>query len=261
MTATIQNPPSDNLRIPLAYSFAFHSLLLGSLLLSTFFSHRGELWGGAGGGAMTVGLVRSIAGVPLPRPESVTPSRVVDETRGLHKSEPKPPEPEAPAKSIPEFKRDKPQRYITRPSRVLEDETPPPPGAIPYGQGGAPSLPYTQFNMPGSTSQGGLGFSGPGGEFSGRFPWYVEAVRRRISGNWLLAAVDPAVRWAPRVVVSFQVLRDGSIVNIELLRSSATPSVDNSAVRAVRDSSPLERLPSEYAGTHVVVEFWFDFRR
>ena len=260
MIATALNPGHDNLRLPLVFSCAFHSLLLGSLILSTFLSHRGELWGGAGGGAMTVGLVRSIAGIPLPRPESVTPSRVVDETRGLHKSEPRPPEPETPAKKIPEFARNKPPRYVTRPSRVLENETPPPPGAVPYGQGGSPSLPYTQFSMAGAT-QGGLGFSGPGGEFSSRFPWYVEAVRRRISGNWLLAAVDPAIRWAPRVVVSFQVLRDGSVVNVELLRSSGMASVDNSAVRAVRDASPLERLPSEYSGTHVVVEFWFDFRR
>jgi protein TonB len=143
---------------------------------------------------------------------------------------------------------------------VLEDQTPPPAGAIPYGEGGAPSLPYTQFTLAGS-AQGGLGFSGPGGDFGSRFPWYVDAVRRRISSNWLQSTVDPSIRWAPRVVVTFQVLRDGTIVNLELLRSSGNASVDNSAVRAIRDSSSLERLPSEYQGSHVMVEFWFDFRR
>lgn len=251
---------SAGLKLPLLWSLAFHSLLFGSLLFSTIVSHRGEVWGGPGGGTMTVGLVGHLAGVPLPRPEAITPSRVVDETKGLYQSEPKPKEPETPAREIPEFALNKPQRYRTRPSRVLEDETPAPPNAVPYGQGGAPSLPYTQFMMGGST-QGGMGFSGPGGEFGGRFPWYVEAVRNRISSNWLQSTVDPSVRWAPRAVVIFQVLRDGSVVNIQLLRSSGNASVDNSALRAIRDSSPMARLPAEYAGSHVSVEFWFDFRR
>jgi TonB family protein len=115
----------------------------------------------------------------------------------------------------------------------------------------------------GGSSQGGLGFTGAGGggDFAGRFPWYVEAVRRRISGNWLHSTVDPSIRWAPRAVVSFQVFRDGSVGNIQMLRSSGNTSVDNSAVRAILNSSPLERLPNDYAGSFVIVEFWFDFRR
>ncbi len=252
---------APSLKMPLFCSLTFHFLLFGSLTFSTIFSHRGELWGGPGGGSMTVGLVGKLSGVPLPRPEAITPSRVVDETKGLYKSEPKPKEPETPAKQIPEFERNKPQRYITRPSRVFEDKTPPPTNAVPYGQGGAPSLPYTQFTM-GGTAQGGLGFSGPGGgDFGGRFPWYVEAVRNRISSNWLQSTVDPSLRFAPRAVVTFQVLRDGNIANVQLLRSSGNASVDNSAVRAILSSSPLPRLPSEYAGANVSVEFWFDFRR
>ncbi len=260
MELDASNSATASLKAPLVWSLAFHTLLVGSLALSTLRSHRGELWGGAGGGSITVGLVANLPGVPLPRPDVVTLSRVADETRGLYKAEPKPKEPKTPAKQIPEFARNKPPRYVTRPSRVLEDTTPPPPGAIPFGQGGAAALPYTQFSM-GAATSAGLGFTGPGGNFGGRFPWYVEAVRRRISSNWLLSTVDPSVRWAPRAVVTFQVLRDGSIANIELVRASGNASVDNSAVRAIRDSSPLERLPAEYSGSNVTVEFWFDFRR
>ncbi len=44
-----------------------------------------------------------------------------------------------------------------------------------------------------------MGFTGPGGgDFAGRFPAYVDAVRNRISSNWLQSTVDPTVRWAPR---------------------------------------------------------------
>jgi len=251
---------SPSLKMPLVYSLAFHSLIFGSLVVSTLRSHRGELWGGSGGGAMTVGLVGTLSGVPLPRPEVLTPSRVVDETKGLYKAEPKPKEPETPATQIPEFERNKPPRYVTRPSRVLENPTPPPPGAIPYGQGGAPTLPYTQFAM-GASTQGGLGFSGPGGDFGARFPDYVLGVRNRISSNWLQSTVDPSVRWAPRAVVTFQILRNGSITNIQVLRSSGSDSVDRSVIRAIQGSNPLNPLPSEYAGSYVSVEFWFDFRR
>ncbi len=251
---------NDNLNSPLAWSAGMHLLLFGSLAVGNMLSLRGESWGGPGGAAMSVGLVGNLPGVPLPRPEAQTLSRVVDETRGLHRTDTRARDMDAAAKELAEFERNKQQRYITRPSRVLEDPTPPPDNAVPYGQGGAPSLPYTQFQM-GAAAQGGLGFSGPGGDFGARFPWYVEAVRRRISGNWLQSTVDPAVRWAPRVVIQFQVLRDGNIPNLQLLRSSGIASVDNSALRAIRDASPLERLPAEYAGGHVMVEFWFDFRR
>lgn len=262
MTYDLNHTAGPNLKVPLVFSLAFHSLLFGSLIVSTLLSHRGETWGGPGGGAMTVGLVGHLPGVPLPRPEAITPSRVVDETKGLYTAEPKPKpiETPAPATPIPEFTRNKPPRYVTRPSRVLENSSPPPTNAVPYGQGGTPSLPYTQFTLGGAT-QGGMGFSGQGGDFGGHFPWYVQAVRNRISSNWLQSTVDPSVLWAPRAMVSFQILRDGSIVNVQLIRASGNTSVDNSAVRAILSSSPCPRLPAEYAGTYVTVEFYFEFRR
>lgn len=253
---------ADGLKGPFGLSLTFHLVLIGSLMVSSLLSHRGELWGGTGGGSVTVGLVGSVPGIPLPRPDVVTTSRVVDESRGLYKSEPQPKAPPPPdATPIPKFVKNKPPHYVTRPSRVLENPAQPPPGAIPYGGGGTPTMPYTSFSM-GAGTQGGLGFTGAGGgNFGSRFPWYVEAVQRRISSNWLESTVDPSVRFAPRVVATFEILRDGSITNIQLLRSSGNPSVDTSAIRALRDASPVQPLPPEYAGNYVSVEFWFDFHR
>jgi TonB family protein len=107
---------------------------------------------------------------------------------------------------------------------------------------------------------GGLSL-GAGGAFGHRYPWYVGSVRRRISSNWLLSTVDPYVKWAPRAVITFEVTRDGTVLNTQMLQSSGVPSVDRSALRAIRNSSPLDRLPSDYRGGKVAVEFWFDFRR
>lgn len=257
--ATTREP---SLKSGMVFSLVAHASLVLLAGLSGFFAQRGESWGGTGGGAVTVGLVKSISGVPMPRPDAVTTSRVVDESKGLYKSEPKPEvKPPDTAKQIPEFSKEKPQKYVSKPSKVLEDETPPPANAVPYGGGGTPSMPYSEFKL-NSQTQGGLGMSGGGGgEFGSRYPWYVEAVRRRISSNWLQSAIDPALRWAPRVVVTFQILPNGSITNIQVLRSSGNASVDYSARRAVLDSSPVERLPSGYSGSSVNVEFWFEFRR
>jgi protein TonB len=256
----------ESLKGPLALSLVFHFLLFGSLAVSTFLSHTGDAWGGSGGGgAISVKLVGGMSGVPLPRPDAVTTSRVVDTTKGLYKSEPPPkvPEPVAEAKQIPEFTKEKQPRYVTPPSKLLEDKTPAPQNAVPYGQGGSPAVPYSQVSLgAGSATTGGLGFSGPGGgDFGGRFPWYVDAVRNRVSSNWLQSTVDPALRWAPRAVVVFDVMRNGAVANVQILQSSGNASVDNSAVRAILGANPLNPLPNEYAGNKVSVEFWFDFRR
>ena len=266
MSYSPPHPDAQSLKRPLAWSLAFHMFLFGSLLVSTLLSQRGETWGSFGGeNSVSVGLVARVPGVPLPRPEAVTTSRVVDTSKGLYKSEPMPKpipkEVHPETVPIPKFAKEKPPHYITRPSKILEEPTPPPKNAIPYGGGGAPALPYSQFSMSGQT-QGGMAFSGPGGgDFTGRFPAYVEAVRNRVSSNWLQSTVDPTVRWAPRAVFNFQILRDGSVVNVQMTQSSGNRSVDNSALRAILSSSPLSPLPSAYSGNNVTVEFWFDFRR
>jgi len=261
MAYVAANSTEQGLGRPLTFSLLFHGGLLTLLTVSGFYSHRGDLWGGPGG-AITVGLVGSVPGVPMPRPEVETPSRVVDESKGLYKSEPAPKvQPPPDATPIPKFERNKPPKYNTRPSKVLENPAPPPENAVPYGGGGAPTVPYTSFSM-GAGTQGGLGFSGAGGgNFGSKFPWYVEAVQRRVSGNWLQSSVDPRISFAPRVVATFDILRNGTVTNIQITKSSGNSSVDNSAVRAIRDSSPLQGLPPEYSGSKVGVEFWFDFKR
>ncbi len=258
MVTSAHNFPEPSLKRFLAASAGLHALLIGWTIFFSLYQRAGNTWSGSGGSIAAIGLVSGVPGVPLPRPEMAA-SRVVDPTKGLYKAETPPKSvPDNSATPLPEFEKHK--RTTSRPSKVFEDTTPPPANAVPYGQGGAPALPYTQFNM-GSGTPGGLGMGGPGGDFGARYPWYVEAVRRRISTNWLQSTVDPSIRFAPRVVVQFQILRDGSAANIQITRSSGNSSVDTSAIRAVRDSSPLERLPSDYSGSFVAVEFWFEFRR
>jgi protein TonB len=263
MATVAANPPSDKLAGPLSASLVLHAGLVVLFIGSAIYSHQGDSWGGPGG-AVTVGVVGSLPAVPMPRPDVETPSRVVDESKGLYKAEPQPkavPPPDA--TPIPKFEKNKPPKYVTRPSKVLENPAPPPPNAVPYGGGGTPTVPYSSFAMgAGSTTQAGMGFEGAGaGNFGARFSWYVEAVQRKISSAWLQSTVDPSVQFAPRVVATFDILRDGSVTNIQVTKSSGNASVDSSAVRAIRDASPMQQLPPAYSGSRVSVEFWFDFKR
>jgi TonB family protein len=267
MSAGSMEMREESLKGPLLWSIMLHSALFGSLAVSTVMSHRGNSWGGPGaGGAISVKLVGGMQGVPLPVPQVVTENRVVDETKGLYKSEPPPKvkEPPAEAKEIPQFTKEKQPRYVTRPSKTLEDKSPPPPpNAVPYGQGGSPAVPYTQFALgAGGGTNAGMGFTGSGGgDFGSQFSWYVDAVRSRVSSNWLQSTVDPSVRFAPRAVVTFDILRNGAVTNVQVLQSSGNASVDTSAVRAIVGSNPVNPLPPAYSGSKVSVEFWFDFRR
>lgn len=263
MAATATIRPDENLKRFFYASIIFHSLLVVVVAVSTYFSHTGESWGGPGGSVM-VGLVGSVPAIPMPQPEVVSPNRVVDESKGLFKSEPQPkPKPVPDATPIPKFERNKPPKYITRPSKVLENPTPPPPNAVPYGGGGTPSIPVTSFAMgaTGATAAGLAVTGAGGGDFASRFGAYVTAVQQRISREWLQSTVDPSLTWAPRVEVTFDILRDGTITNIQLSRSSNNRSLDTSALRAVQSSSPLLALPAAYSGSRVSVQFYFDYRR
>jgi TonB family protein len=252
--------PSDSLKKPLWYSVILHAALMTVAVISALYAPKQETWGGPGG-SVTVGLVGSVPAIPLPTPEQESPSRVVDETKGLYKSEPQP-KPEPAATPIPQFQQKKPPKIISRPSRLLENPTPPPTNAIPYGQGGTPTIPVTSFALGAGTTQAGMSFNGASqGDFGALFPWYVTAVQQRISGNWLQSTINPSMQYAPRMVVDFTILRDGTITNVQVVQSSNDSSVDTSAVRAVQNSSPLTRLPGEYRGSSVNVTFWFDYRR
>ena len=269
MENTARHPGDPSLKPMLLWSAVFHGALAATMIVSTIISnHKGENWAGsAGGAAVSVGLVGSVPAIPLPKPDAITESRVVDESKGLYKAEPKPKElpPPPTADAIPEFKTEKKPTIVpSKPSKILETpNVPPPTNAVPYGGSGPPSLPYqSTFTQPGSGSQGGLGMQGPGGgDFGSKYSWFVDAVRTRISSNWLQSMIDPSVRFAPRATVSFSILRDGTIANIQITHSSGNSSVDNSAIRAIQSSSPVTKLPNDYSGSVVNVEFWFEFKR
>lgn len=98
------------------------------------------------------------------------------------------------------------------------------------------------------------------GGFGSRFSWYAGAVQNRIKANWHQSDVDPARSSAPRVIVTFDILRSGIITNIQITQSSKNYSVDNFALQAVQESSPLMALPAAYGGSRVSAELYVDYK-
>lgn len=254
----IYSEPSQ-LRRPLAWSLGLHLAFAGFVVFYAVFINgiRGAGWGSGGGGdAMGATLVSS---VPLPANPSETANVVATESKGLAQSQPTVQEKEADAVPIPDkntkTKIKPPVQTATRRKPVPE---PPESNQIPYGEGGPANGPYT---MSANGAQGGFGFTGSGGDFGSRYAWYVQAVQRKVTENWLKYEVDPSIKDAKRVYLTFDIARNGHPSNIEIEQSSGVPSLDQSAKRALERIDTFGPLPSDYSGSKVSVEFWFDYKR
>ena len=243
-------------------SLGLHVLLLVTALGYTRLGpHFGNSWGtnATPGDSVQVKAVASVPGIALPSPTLTTPNTLATENPGRYKTEPEPkPEPKEEAEEIPKFKEAVKLEKAERINKHIQKVQPQiPANAVPFGLDGQPAQSYSQFAK--GASEGGIGIGEPA--FGERYGWYVTALRNRISSNWLESTISPSLMSAPRVYISFDILRDGTITNIETTQSSGIPEVDRSALRAVQASSPLSPLPPDYAGNKVSVKFYFDFRR
>lgn len=268
----------DSLRGSLVASVVFHAALAGACFAYVAIGiHHGPGWGAhfQKGSAIHVNVVPTLPGVPLPHPMLETPNRVQVQNPGLYHATPQPLVPPPPnAIKIPKFKnlekplppvraKEKPKVVLQRErqllvnKRIQKQHFTPPPNAVPTGEGGSPQINYGQKMV----TANGSGVIGTNSPFGSMYGWYVEAVKNRISSNWLLSIINPAILSARRIYIEFDILRDGTITNVKLTQSSGVPEVDRSAERAVLASSPLAPLPPQYKGSEVHVQFYFDFHR
>ncbi|MGA3210897.1 MAG: TonB family protein [Terriglobales bacterium] len=245
----------------LGWSIALHAALFGSILAygAILGNRHGAAWGGGGGdgSAMSATLVNSI---PLPSKPQANNVLATD-SKGLTQSLPHVEEKAPDAISIPE--RDAKRKPWEKAPRSTTQQKPKPveqaTNVVPFGQGGPVSGPYAAFTA--GAARGGLAFNGGGGDFGSRYSWYVAVVNRRIAENWLKYEIDPNISGARRVYVTFDILRGGQPANVQVEQSGGVPSLDVSAVNAVKRIDSFGPLPPDYSGSKVSVEFWFDYKR
>jgi periplasmic protein TonB len=229
------------------------------LYSAVFFRTSGEGWGAGGGGeAMGVTLVSN---VPLPRNQPPTQNVLANESKGITQSQPKIAQPEPDAIEIQgKNTRIKPKKKQETPTKEkAQPEPEPETNQVAFGEGGPVSGPYGSFSAAGA--KGGFGITGAGGDFGTKYAWYVHVIQQKVSDNWMKYEVDPRITSAQRVYITFDVTRDGHPTNVEVEQSSGVPSLDISAVRALQRIDTFGPLPSDYSGSKISVEYWFDYKK
>ena len=105
-----------------------------------------------------------------------------------------------------------------------------------------------------SATEGVEGGVGLVAAIDGSFPyaWYLQQVQGRIVGNW------QRLGGQGRVQIYFRINRDGGIDGARIEVPSGNGSLDESALMAVRRSSPLPPLPTQ-SGEYLGVHFWFNY--
>jgi len=245
----------------LAWSFGLHVALAAAITLyAAFGPHGGESGWGTGGGGDAMGATL-VSNIPLPARQSETQNVLANESSGLSQTLPQQKVEEPDAIPIPDKNtKQKPKKETSASKRKPEAEpAEEASNVVPFGQGGPVSGPYGSFSAAGA--KGGFGITGGGGDFGTRFGWYVDALRRKVTENWMRYEIDPRITQANRVYLGFDIMRDGHPANVQIEQSSGVPSLDQSAVRAIQRIDTFGPLPPDYSGNKVSVEFWFDYKR
>jgi len=245
----------DPLAFPFFGSLAAHAAVVVLLFVSWFWVNGnreslGEMHP-AGGPAYAVSAVHNI---PIPQRDA-PPNPVANDTQSAV--------PTAPAKQDVEKKAPVPDKNaIEIPDRIKP--TAPQPKrqqqqAQPAPENQVYSRSHQALSNPMYAQQSGAGQVGigPNSPLGSRLGWYAEIVRQRIAQNWLTNGLDARSQAQP-AIVSFYIMRDGSIRQPQVVQSSGNPTIDNTALRAVYSAGPLPQLPPQIAESYISAQFTFN---
>ncbi|MEW6682765.1 MAG: TonB family protein [Nitrospirota bacterium] len=88
-----------------------------------------------------------------------------------------------------------------------------------------------------------------------KYPYYMNALKRKINENWSPPGAGFAE--AREVLVVFIILRDGSVRGAEVEQSSGDVFYDQAALRSVLRATPFPPLPDGYPGQDMKIHFSF----
>jgi protein TonB len=246
----------DNLRKNFVGSLLLHlavAALIGGL---AYFHNRGHSWGED---ASTAGAIQAtmVASLPLPpkqrdldtgvlTSENPSPAPLI----APEKTEP-PPEPHE--VTIPE--KAKPPKVAEKPTPAPPKHpqpTPPQPNKAATGETAGIRIPQATLELKNGTASAMV----QDRAFGSRFAYYVNIVNRTVAQNWYTQEADPRASVGKSVTVLFDIDRSGAPSNPRLETRSGSPSLDQSALRAVQRVEGFGPLP---AGDHITVEYTFHY--
>jgi len=94
-----------------------------------------------------------------------------------------------------------------------------------------------------------------------RFAGYAQQIQQLVAQKWRTTDVDPRITNAPTVIATFELLRNGSVRNVQILQRSGIASLDYSVQRAILEASPFPPIPPGFEKDSAKIEFWFELKR
>ncbi|HTQ53225.1 MAG TPA: TonB family protein [Bryobacteraceae bacterium] len=250
----------DTLGRQLLGSVALHAAVFAFLIFWGSVVAHHESWGGPnqGGGSVAINVVNKI---PLPaRSGAVNP--LANDTESSIPTPPPAPKPikraepddadAIPIKGRTSHKLATVNRSAQNTWRAKQQYQP---NQL-YSQAGSQLV----SPMMGQVGSGGVGV-GQGTPFGNRFGNYVMILRQRVAEKWRTNDVDARIHNLPTAILTFDLMRDGSVRNVRVAQSSGNSTLDYSAQRAIYDASPFPPLPPAYERNAATIEFWFELRR
>jgi protein TonB len=253
----------ESIFTPVVASLLAHVAFFSAIALYVTIGNRGRVFWGTPhslGGA-SVG-VQAVSQIPLPARTGQsnplandTESRVPMAPKAQAKPAPKPPEPDAIAiKGRQRKEAPRPRQ----PERLSSDMFKPRPGANQLYSSSGQALASNMYGA--QTGTGGVGI-GPRSAFGYKYGWYRDLLEQRIAQKWRTGDLDPRIQSAPPAIVTFDILRNGSVRDVRVLQSSGNRTLDYSAQRAVYDAAPFPALPNDFDRSTAQIEIWFQLKR
>ena len=252
----------ERLSGPLLVSLALHGAIFAGLVVTGYIAKSAvEQWGdpkSLGGGS--VGIT-PVAKIPLPSRAGIE-NKVANDTESTIPTPPKPQPKRQQPKEDPDAIAIKSRHSPKRPSDLITPNqkytsVPEPRSNQVYSSVGQAAVSPMFSLAPGG---GGVG-SGSQNPFGYGFGWYAQLIRDKVARNWRTEQVDPRLRTAPDVVVVFELNRDGSTRNIRIGQQSGNFALDQSALRAVAQSSPFQPFPPNMPRDSYTIDLVFQLKR
>lgn len=202
-------------------------------------------------------------GTPAAKSQGPTPSQRAEAAKEAAKTPPlktikeEPPKPVKKADSTVPPPPGKPKHEA--PARPAEPETTsPPPEKEPAESPAEPSSEpagSAGVSLGGSTGPGGVPSLG-----SSEFPYdyYRSSLVAILQSNWRRPVAPAGLREPVSCRVQFTIMKSGIVQDARISVPSGNDALDQSALRAIYDSTPLPPLPIQYGHTSVSAEVMFE---
>jgi protein TonB len=259
---------------PALFAFGAHLLLAGAIvgyaLLNGLFHHNS--WGGANEGAISVQLVSNA--LPLPSDQKPNDNVLATETPSEAPALPTPkalPTVDQSAIAIPD-KVTEPKKQADKKKEASKVQAPVPPAPTKavqhqpvkpdnraqYGEQSATHMARSMTPTVGTTVGQSTVVSGGSKGFN--YPYYVENINRKMQQNTYLAQVDGRTPKGAQSNILFTIRRDGTASDVKMDRSSGSPTLDSTCLRAAQRVDTFGPLPSPVTDGPLIVSYHCDYQ-